>query len=204
MLLWCQSSQVSVTARLERRSDSSGKCELRRTPLRFVRLLCCSPAPHGAYLASRLRSPGGALVRESHSPKTRGVPLRHVVTSDPLRGSFGEERCTPRGRRRGGLARGRHVGLSPSSCEGSPLTSAPTVVCARTSLAVPLVHDARNRQRCVQRSGLTTTSCARELVARGAHRREDLAQHAPPWAAILGVARVKAGDVAMICRCRGY
>ena len=64
------------------------------------------------------------------------MPLRRVCPSDPLRESFGEERCTPRGRRRGGLARGRHVGLSPSSREAMPLKAAPTVVCARTSLAV--------------------------------------------------------------------
>jgi len=74
LLLWCQSSLVSVTARLERRSDSSGRCELRRTPLRFVRLLCCSPAPHGAFLASRLRSPGGALEsRESFTQDSRSA-----------------------------------------------------------------------------------------------------------------------------------
>jgi hypothetical protein len=36
---------------------------------------------------------------------------------------------------RGGLARGRHVGLSASSREGTLLKAAPIVVCARTSLA---------------------------------------------------------------------
>ena len=97
--------------------------------------------------------PGERWNRESHSPKTHGVPLGHVFTSDPLRESFGEERCAHRGRRRGGLARGRHVGLSPSSCEGSPLTAAPIVVCARTSLAVPANDDARSAMRA--RYGLT-------------------------------------------------
>ena len=74
LLLWCQSSQVSVTARLERRSDSSVRCELRRTPLRFVRLLCCSPAPHGAYLASRVALPrGSAWSRESFTQDSRSA-----------------------------------------------------------------------------------------------------------------------------------
>jgi len=39
-----------------------------------VRLLCCSPAPHGAFLASRLRSPGGALEsRESFTQDSRSA-----------------------------------------------------------------------------------------------------------------------------------
>ena len=42
---------------------------------------------------------------ESHSPRTHGVPVGHVgiaIPLDPLRESFGEARCTPRGRRSGG------------------------------------------------------------------------------------------------------
>ena len=66
------------------------------------------------------------------------------------------------------------MGSDPSSREGMPLKGAPTVVCARTSLAVPLVDDARNQQRCV---GATAS---RDIVWRArwlaAHeRREGLA-----------------------------
>jgi hypothetical protein len=45
------------------------------------------------------------------------------------------------------------VGSDPSSREGTPLKAAPTVVCARTSLAVHLVHrpvTTREKQRCVR------------------------------------------------------
>ena len=68
LLPWCQSIRVSVTARLERRSGPSGRCEQRETPSRFVRLVCCSPAPHGALLASRWRSPGEALIARVINP----------------------------------------------------------------------------------------------------------------------------------------
>jgi hypothetical protein len=143
---------------------------------------CCAARRRRTALTWRreLRSPGGALGRESHSPKTRGVPLRHVVTSDPLRGSFGEERCTPRGRRRGGLARGRHVGSEPSSCEGSPLTAAPIVVCARTSLAVttravPCVRATASRHVVWRAQGSRHTSGAKAVA------------HAPPIGGDLGV-----------------
>jgi len=141
---------------------------------------CCAARRRRTALSWRrdCAPPGERWNRESHSPKTHGVPLGHVSTSDPLRESFGEERCTPRGRRRGGLERGRHVGLSPSSCEGSPLTAAPIVVCARTSLAVaPLmttragstVHARYGRTPCHWRArGSLQTSGAR--ATRGMHR----------------------------------
>src|SRR3984893_6256101 len=61
---------------------------------RCVQLLCCSPALHGACSASRLRSPGGALKsRESLTQDSRSAVKARLF--DPLRESFGGERCTP-------------------------------------------------------------------------------------------------------------
>ena len=83
------------------------------------------------------------------------------------------------------------MGSEPSSCDAMALKAAPTVVCARTSLAVTPVTTRANRRGA---SALRphATSRARELVARGAHaRREGLAQHAPP---VGGASRGRARD----------
>jgi hypothetical protein len=82
------------------------------------------------------------------------------------------------------------VGSEPSSCEGSRLTAAPTVVCARTSLAV---HTRQNDARACDRRAYAlrphATSCG-ELKARGirAARRPRAARTAK--AALAGLARV--------------
>jgi len=72
---------------------------------------------------------------------------------------------------------------------GKPLTIAPTVVGARTSLAAPLVDDARARMRVRARYGLPPRRPASSL-ARLARATSDLAHDAPPSAAI-GTARMK-------------
>ena len=48
---------------------------------RCVQLVCCSPALHGAYSASRLRSPGGAQSRESLTQDSRSAVKARL--SDP-------------------------------------------------------------------------------------------------------------------------
>ena len=59
-----------------------------------MRLVCCSPAPHGAsfgvaiaFLLESLES------RESLTEDSRSAVKARLF--DPLRESFGEERCTP-------------------------------------------------------------------------------------------------------------
>lgn len=83
-------SQVSVTARLERRSGPSGSCERRDTASRVVQLVCCSPALHGALLASRLRAPPGERSsRESLTQDSRSaVKARSSVTRIIRRGAL--------------------------------------------------------------------------------------------------------------------
>src|SRR6266545_2618635 len=60
---------------------------------RCVRWLCCSPAPHGAYSARDGVPVGTAQARESLTQDSRSAVKARLV--DPLRESFGEERCTP-------------------------------------------------------------------------------------------------------------
>src|ERR1700687_3506756 len=85
--------------------------------------------------------PGERHSRESLTQDSRSAVKARMF--DPLRESFGEERCALRGAGVNGLERDDHVGLSPSSREGTPLKAAPIVVCARTSLAVPANDDAQ-------------------------------------------------------------
>jgi hypothetical protein len=90
------------------------------------------------------------------------------------------------------------VGSDPSSREGTPLKAAPTVVCARTSLAVHYVHQpvtTREKQRCV------CATASRHVVwgeldgSRHTSGAKTFAQHAPPVGGVSrGRARVKAGD----------
>jgi len=62
---------------------------------RYVQLLCCSPALHGALLSVAIALPrGSAQSRESLTQDSRSAVKARLF--DPLRESFGEERCTPR------------------------------------------------------------------------------------------------------------
>jgi hypothetical protein len=76
--------------------------------------------------------------------------------------------------------RGRHVGSEPSSREATPLKGAPTVVCARTSLAVttraaPCVRATASRHVVWASSMARGTRAARDLrAARTACRRRSL------------------------------
>jgi hypothetical protein len=141
-------------------------------PLRAVGLLIAGAARRLSGVATALSRESAN--RESHSPKTHGVPVRHVGTS----------RSVTRIIRRGALhasrqktwrPEGRHVGSEPSSCEGSPLTMAPIVVSARTSLAVTTRADSstawgqrRHATSCGRAQGSRHTSGAK--VSRGTHR----------------------------------
>src|SRR5712691_2899244 len=61
---------------------------------RCVQLVCCSPAPHGALLGVATALPrGSAQSRESLTQDSRSAVKARLF--DPLRESFGEERCTP-------------------------------------------------------------------------------------------------------------
>src|SRR6202049_4181959 len=92
-------------------------------PFRAVDLLLAGA--HGALLASRWRFPGEVLSRESLTQDSRSAVKARLF--DPLRESCGEGHCTPRKAGVNGLERGRHVGLSASSREGTPLKAAPIV-----------------------------------------------------------------------------
>ena len=121
------------------------------------------------------RSPGSAQSRESLTQDSRSAVKARLF--DPLRESFGEGRCTPCRADVSGLERGRHVGLRPSSREGTPLKAAPIVVCARTSLAVTLVDDAQTSAMRARYSLTPRRVASSRLTAH--ERREGLAQHAP-------------------------
>ncbi len=72
MLPWCQSSQVSVAARLERRSGSSGNASTGDTlPLCAIVVLLAGAARR--LLASRLRPRGSAPSRESLTQDSRSA-----------------------------------------------------------------------------------------------------------------------------------
>jgi hypothetical protein len=78
------------------------------------------------------------------------------------------------------------VGWTPPSLDGMPLKAAPTVVCARTSLAVTPACDDAQTSAMRARYGLTRRRVASSRLA--AHEwREGLAQHAPPVGGDLGV-----------------
>ena len=80
---------------------------------------------------------------------------------------------------------------SPRSCEGTPLKAAPTVVCARTSLAVAPLMTTRAGSTVHARYGRTACHCL-WLVAD--KRSEGHSRHAPHTRGIFGVgARMKVG-----------
>ena len=167
----------------ERRSDPSGSCEQRETPSRLARLVCCSPAPRGALLASRWRFPGEALSRESLTQDSRSAVKARLF--DPLRESFGEERCTPRGD--GVMAFERPSrGFEPFVTRRNALESrADRGMRAYVTGGDPPVDDAQTSAMRA-RYGLTPRRVASSRLA--AHeRREGLAQHAPHGGGDLGV-----------------
>lgn len=168
--------QVSVSARLRRRSDRRGKTE-HGTPLPSCAVFVLLASAARRLLGVAIAPPrGSALSRESLTQDSRSTVKARLI--DPLRESFGKGRCAPSRYKTWRPLRGRHVGSEPSSCEGTPLTAPPTVVCARTSLAVaPLmttragstVHARYGRTPCHWRArGSLQTSGAR--VVRGMHR----------------------------------
>ena len=198
MLSWCQSIRVSVTARLERRSDPSSRCEQRRTPLRFARLWCCSPAPRGALLASRWRFPGEAPSRESLTQDSRSAVKARMF--DPLRGSFGERRCTSC---KAGVAASKRPsrGFEPAVTRRNPAETQRRCRCARTSLAVTPASGRRARSAMRARYGLTPRRVASSRLA--AHeRREGLCARTACWRRSRGVARMKAGDACVVLQAR--
>jgi hypothetical protein len=77
--MWCM-GWVSVSARLGCRSNLRGvRMSTGHHPV-LCGCLYCSPAPHGALLASR-NGPWWSRYRESHSPKTHGAPVKARVLS---------------------------------------------------------------------------------------------------------------------------
>jgi len=66
----------------------------RDTTSDFVRLFCCSPAPHGAYLAPRCVPVGTGKSRGSLSQDSRATEAGAL--DDPLGGSDGDRRCAGR------------------------------------------------------------------------------------------------------------
>ena len=175
----------------KRRSASSGRLRATRDtlPFRAVGLLLAGAAR--ALLASRWRFPGEALSRESLTQDSRSAVKARLF--DPLRESFGEERCALRGAGVNDLERGHHVGLSASSREGTPLKAAPIVVCARTSLAVaPLVDDARSAMGA--RYGLTPRRVASSRLATHERREGLRAARTARWRRSPGRAQGDGGD----------
>ena len=131
---------------------------------------------------------GSAQSRESLTQDSRSAVKARLF--DPLRESFGEERCALRGAGVNGLERDHHVGLSPSSREGMPLKAAPIVVCARTSLAVPVTT--RKPALCVRATPHATSGG--ELKARSTSgRRPARSTHRDGGALRVGL-RGMAGD----------
>ena len=73
---------------------------------------------------------------------------------------------------------------SPRSCEGTPLKLAPTVLCARTSLAVTASNDAREAL-CVRATASRHVAWRARWLA--AHERREGLAHAPVVGGDLGV-----------------
>jgi hypothetical protein len=76
---------------------------------------------------------------------------------------------------------------SPRSCEGTPLKAAPTVVCARTSLAVPASNDARTQSSDAYTAAASRhVACTRAQGSRHTPARRPGAVTHRPKAAISG------------------
>jgi hypothetical protein len=127
-------------------------------------------------------SPGSVQPRESLTQDSRSAVKARLI--DPLRGSFGEGRCTlaklawrPRQR--------PSRGFEPAVTRQNGAETQRGGHCARTSLAVPANDDAQTsamRARC----GFTPRRVASSRLA--THEwREGLVQHAPPVGGDLGV-----------------
>ena len=82
---------------------------------------------------------------------------------------------------------------SPRSCEGTPLKAAPTVVCARTSLAVAASNDAREAP-CVRATASRHIVWASSMARGTRAARRPRAARTAGWRRSRGRARMKAGD----------
>jgi len=178
LLPWCQSIRVSVTARLERRSDPGGRCEQRETPSRFVRLVCCSPAPHGAFGGVAMSAPRGALrSRESLTQDSRSAVkarryfsiryANHSVRSVALRAKLTWTASR----------RGRHVGLSPPSRDETRVDAAPAPLRAyvtggwlRQLRRAPAARACALRHHATSHGELMARDTSGASVVRGMHR----------------------------------
>ena len=128
-----------------------------------MRLWCCSPAPHGAYSASRWRSPGGAQSRESLTQDSRGAVKARSF--DPLRGSFGEGRCTPCKAGVSGPSRRPSRGFEAAVTRRNAAQTQRGGHCARTSLAVTPACDDAQTSAMRARYGLTPRRVASSRLA---------------------------------------
>jgi hypothetical protein len=129
-----------------------------------VRLLCCSPAPHGALLARDGVPVGTAQPRESLTRDSRSTVKARLI--DPLRESFGDGRCA------------RHVGLSPRP-RAKTLRDGRDRAYARVRhwwLAPPVDDARRQRRACALRTHPVPLASS-WLVAD--KRSEDHSRHAP-------------------------
>ena len=85
--------QVSVSARLRRRSDRRGKTE-HGTPLPLCAVFVLLASAARRLLGVAIALPrGSALSRESLTQDSRSTVKARLI--DPLRESFGEGRCAP-------------------------------------------------------------------------------------------------------------
>ncbi len=66
---WCSVCQVSVSARLGRQWQPQGELLSTGHHSRCARLVCCSPAPHGAFWRRDWRSPGERSIARVINPR---------------------------------------------------------------------------------------------------------------------------------------
>ena len=155
-------SQVSVTARLGRRSDSRGNCE-HGTPLPLCAVVLLLASAARRFLGVAIALPrGSARSRESLTQDSRSAVKARLF--DPLRESFGERRCASRGRRRDGLERPSRGFRALGHAKECRVEAETVALRAYVTSGAPLVTTRAMRDACALRPH--ATSCG-ELVARG-------------------------------------
>jgi hypothetical protein len=135
--------------------------------------------PYGNHSARSVALPAELT---SHSPKTRRSAVKARLI-DPLRESFGEERCAPRGD--GVMAFKEAITWLGALDHATGCRVDAETVPMRAYVTSGLVPTRAKRHACALRPHATSCGRARWLAAHS--RREGLAQHAPPVGGDLGL-----------------
>ncbi len=153
-------------------------CERRRAPLRLCSWFAARPALHAFSWRIDGASPGTRTPRESLTQDSRSAVKARLF--DPLRESFGDERCTRRGRRRDGLAPRPSRGFEPAVTWRDALENrANRGMRAYVTSGDPLVTTRAKRDACALRPHATSCGASSRLAAH--ERREGLRAARTAW-----------------------